>query len=145
MTAARHAYASPGWRDAMRAILTALVDRHRHDFPDADFRMCEVVTAVPPDGGTVVLAARITGESVEFFDTEIDADIVVRGDHDAMLPAARLNRRRATPEENAAQAVHAMAMAKAGRVSMQGDMGKAPKPLLRVLAEMHDQLADITL
>ncbi|MGV7121419.1 hypothetical protein [Sphingopyxis sp. 550A] len=138
-------YATRDWRAAMHGILTNLVAEHRASFPEADFSMCEVITDVPPDGETVVLAARITGQGVEFFEDEIAADVVIRGDHAAMLPAARLHRGRATPEDIAAQAAHSAAMAKAGRVSMHGDMRKAPKTLLHVLGKMHDHMADITL
>lgn len=141
----RHLYASPDWQDIMRSTLAALVDEARDQFPDADFSMCEIITAVPPDGGTVVFAARITGQGVTFFDEEIEADVIVRGDHEAMLPAARLNRRKATPEESAAQTMHAVAMAKAGRIAMKGDMSKVPKALLRILGELHDRVADRTL
>lgn len=140
----RLTYASPAWCAAMRDILTELVDAHRHAFPDADFAMCEVISAVPPDAGTVVLAARITGAGVTFFDEEIAADVVIRGDHAAMLPSARLNRKTATPEDFAAQAAVSREMAQAGRVSVVGDMRKAPKPLLRALGEMHDRLAELT-
>lgn len=140
-----HPYASPDWIEAMRRTLAELVEESRQHFPDADFTMCEVITDVPPDGGTAVLAARITGQGVTFFDEEIEADVVVRGDHEALLPAARLNRRKATTEEVADQARHAIAMAKAGRVAMKGDMSKVPKALLRVLGEMHDRVADFTL
>lgn len=140
----RHPYASPAWIDAMRRILTRLVDEHRHRFPDADFTLCEIITSVPPGGGSVHLGARITGQGVTFFDTEIAADVVIRGDHEAMLPAARLNRRTATAEQSAAQAGHAAAMAKAGRIIMKGDMRKAPKPVLAILGDMHDRLADLT-
>lgn len=140
----RLAYASPAWCAAMRGILVELVEAHRSTFPDADFTMCEVISDVPPDGGTVVLAARITGTGVAFFDTEIAADVTIRGDHAAMLPAARLHHGRATPEDTAAQGAHSLAMAKAGRLAVAGDMRKAPRPLLRVLGEMHNRLADIT-
>ncbi len=137
-------YASPAWRAAMRDILAELVEAHRNAFPEADFTMCEIVSDVPPDGGTVVLAARITGAGVTFSDVEIAADVVIRGDHAAMLPAARLHHGRATPEETAAQTAHSLAMARAGRVSVTGDMRKAPRALLRVLGEMHNRLADLT-
>ncbi len=142
--AERLAYASPAWRAAMHEILAELVEAHRANFPEADFTMCEVVTDVPPDGGTTILAARITGEGVTFFDEEIAADVLVKGDHEAMLPAARLHRKTATQQELAAQGAHSLEMARAGRVSFSGDMRKAPKALLRVLGEMHDRLADIT-
>ncbi len=137
-------YATPAWIKAMHGILADLVEEHRGAFPDADFTMCEIITDVPPDGSTAVLAAHITGQGVTFSQDEIEADVVVRGDHAAMLPAARLNRRTATPEQAAAQAAHSLEMAKAGRVSVRGDMRKAPKGLLRVLGEMHDRLAEIT-
>ena len=140
----RHDYASPAWRAAMRSILTRLVEEARAEFPDAAFTMCEIITDVPPDGGTVVLGARITGAGVEFFDSEEVSDVVIKGDYAAMLPGARLHNGRATPEERAAQGAHSMEMAKAGRLSMRGDMRKAPKALLKALAGMHDLVADIT-
>lgn len=140
----RLVYATPAWIAAMHDILARLAAAHRADLSGVDFRMCEIITQVPPDGSTAILAARITGDGVTFFDSEIEADVVVRGDHAAMLPAARLNRRSATPEQAAAQAAHSLEMAKAGRVSVRGDLRKAPKALLRVLAEMHDRLADLT-
>lgn len=140
----RHDYATPAWQTAMRAILTQLIAETRTEFPEADFTMCEIITDIPPDSGTAVLGARITGEGVTFFDEEGPADVVIRGDYAAMLPAARLHHGRSTPEERAAQGAHSMEMAKAGRVSMRGDMRKAPKPLLKALSRMHDLVADIT-
>jgi len=137
-------YASPQWCAAMREILEKLVAEHGHGFPDANFAMCEIISDVPPDGAHVVLGARFTGGSVRFFDSEEDANVVIHGDYEAMLPGAKFIRRTATPEAAAAQAAHSKKMAAAGRVSARGDMSAAPKPLLRVLGLMHDQLAVIT-
>lgn len=137
-------YASPQWCAEMRKILERLVTEHLDALGGVDFTMCEIISDVPPDGRRVVLGAHITGEGVTFFDTERPADVIIRGDYAAMLPGARLIQRGATPEQLAAQAAHSKEMAKAGRVSATGQLAAAPKPVLRALSRMHDQVAEIT-
>ena len=137
-------FASPAWVALMHRTLEELVAADPDALRDVDFSMCEIISRVPPDDGAVVLGARFRDGGVAFFeDAEAGADYVVRGDYEAMLPGARLVHRTATPDDMAAQAARRR-MTAAGRLSSSGDMSRASKPLLRVLARMHDRMAERT-
>lgn len=137
-------FASPEWISMMRSVLTELVAARRDDLADADFSMCEVITGVPPHQTTAVLSARFHAGTVEFFDREAEADYVVRGDYEAMLPGAKTVLRGATPEVLAEQGARRKELAAAGRVTSSGDMTKASKPVRQILSRMHDLLAEQT-
>lgn len=141
----RLTYASPEWIALMRQTLRDLAGENPADLEGVDFTMCEVIRDAPPAGGVVILAARFQGAELTFFDEAVEADVLVRGDYEAMLPGARLAHRTATPEQLAEQAARRRALVEAGRLSSSGDMSKAPRPLLRILSRMHDRMAARTL
>ncbi len=125
------AFAGAEWVDIARSVLEELVAEHGR--PGATFSVCETFTGAPPDvaGDGSTTAAwhfRIDGNAVTVARGEIDgADMNVRADYEASLPAARLVY---TPEM----------LAK--RASKPAAFGQPDFP--PYLIELHNRLAVLT-
>lgn len=126
-------FASPAWIDEARRILQDLVGRLGEE--GRSFSVCERFTDAPVEvasDGTAAWHFRIDGRRVEVGSGALeDADVQIKADYQATLPAARLVY---TPE------IVAQRRAAGPRPGVQGDMAKAPP----YLVELHNRLAVVT-
>jgi hypothetical protein len=138
-------FASPQWIARIKELLVQLVAENRPQLVDHRFSLSETFTSVPPDGTTTFWTARIENAQVHFGDApDPEADFALVAEQAAALPGAMTVYEGAAKETLDAANDHRRAMIAQGRMTVRVSDHKAPEPVMAVLRQLHDRIAQET-
>lgn len=130
---AKLTFLSDEWTRRLRELLETFTRERAEDLAGERWTVCEVFTNCPPDGRTVGHWFLLDDGRLEYGDGERDADFRLDADYGVALPITR-ERMRSAEFPALVQAAQATGHFRPGTAV-------APRPVRRMLADVHDAIA----